>query len=680
MRLSWNKRKTFDAIREFVRLCLLLLACMVVMRPVFALEVFARLGASPKLFPTVLSGALFDLLLVGRIFVFGLLPFVLLHLFFPKLARGIFIGLVVLYVVVSALLAEYYCNLTMPLDHVIMVYSTEELKQTLFSSAAFSWPPLLWFLALMALPVLLIFLWRKLKVGKWLAMGVTVAFLLLTLLVPYNRIVRENKMYASYENFCLAVNHPSYTFLEISDYLKELKKIGFDDQELNQAVLAYQAVHPEFDYDTPGYPFYRKFNDPDVLGGFFDKTSDGLPPNFVFIIVEGLGRYLTGVYNPVMSFTPFLDSLASVGLYWPNALSTSARTFGVLPSVFASAPHGRYGFSVIPIARHQSLLKDLKRNGYTTAFFYGGDMTFGNYGLFMEENQVDKIFQPDLTVEDSVHYQLLMENHRWGLDDQQLIQAVIQEKTADSTLHRPFADVFLTLSTHEPFEVQGMEVFENQVKTMLDTTPDITGEERDNILKNINIFACYLYTDQCIRELVSYYGQQPDFANTVFVITGDHRMAFLSIGSPIHNFNVPLIVYSPLVKKPRTMLPVVSHLDVTPSLNAYLQSNYNYVVDDHCHWLGTSFDTVQSFRNTRKLLFMLNNRDVVDYRSGDYLLTRQYLVKIASDMTGTLVEDESLYQSLKQELTDLDMVSRAVVQQDILLPKGYSEPKPHPGR
>lgn len=668
MRSSWNNRKIPNAVQEFVRLCLLLLSCMVVMRPIFGLEVLARLGALPKLFPTVLSGALFDLLVVGRIFVFGLLPFVLLHCFFPKLARGIFVGLIVLYVVVSALLSEYYCNLTMPLDHVILVYTMEELKETLFSSASFSWTPLLWFLALVALPILLVCLWRRLKVGKWLAVCVALVFLLLTLLVPYNSFIRENKLYATHEQFCLAVNQPSYASLKITDYLYELKKTGVSE-DIGKAVVAYHQAHPEFNYDTPGYPFYRQANDPDVLSPFFDRTADGTPPNFVFIIVEGMGRCLTGVYDAKVSFTPFVDSLASAGLYWPHALSTSARTFGVLPSVFVSAPHGRYGFTTPDnaIPRHNSLLLDLKRNGYTTSFFYGGDKSFDGIWSLMWANKVDYQFRADLTVVDSARYQLLKDNHRWGLDDRDLFQAAIRKKQSD-TLQGPFADIYLTLTTHEPFLIEGIEPFEERVKAMVDAKPEISREERDNILKNINIFACYLYTDQSIRELFDYYAQRPDFHNTIFVITGDHRMAYLPIGTAIHSYNVPLILYSPLIRRPKTMSPIVSHLDITPSLNAYLHHEYDYDIDDHCHWLGTSFDTVAEFRGTRKLMFMLNNRDVVDYVSGDCLLSRNRLIQLDSVYVGSFLQDDERLQKLKKELEDFDQVSRMVVKEDLMMP------------
>ena len=129
-----------------------------------------------------------------------------------------------------------------------------------------------------------------------------------------------------------------------------------------------------------------------------------------------------------------------------------------------------------------------------------------------------------------------------------------------------------------------------------------------------------------------------------------------------------MIVYSPLVKQSKTMQAVVSHLDVTPSFNAYLNTNYNYVIDDHCHWLGTSFDTVADYRNTRKLSFMRNNRDVVDYLSDDYFINRNNLIKMDPSIIGYSLDNEKLYQQYKAELDDFELVSRFVVQHDVLMP------------
>lgn len=660
----------------WIRLNLLFLACLVAVRLLFFFELHFRTEAGWNVFPIVMSGVLFDLILLCRVFVYGLIPFVLMHRFLPKAACGVFCGGLVLYTVVVALLAEYYCNLNQPLDQVVLVYTPEELKETVSSSAALSRAQVFWFVLHLACATALVSLCgvvRKAKPFSYhVILPVLTVGLLVSVFVNFPRMIREEKYYTTHDTFCLAVNQPSYSWFKIKEYRDDLRKGTAEDygKSVSEAVAAYQSLYPENDYDHPEYPFFRKATDPDVLGPFFNQTSDGLPPNVVFVIVEGLGRRLTGVTSPALSFTPFIDSLASVGLFWPNCFSTSERTFGVLPSVFASVPHGRLGFTstLSYLPKHHSLLRDLKRNGYTTSYYYGGDASFDRFGYFMEENQVDFQFVPQLTVQDSTQYVLLANNNRWGLDDGPLFEAAVQQKRNDSLAKRPYADVYLTLTTHEPFLIEGIEPFEQHVVELLEQTDGVSEKERENVLKNKNIYACYLYMDQCLKELLAYYASRPDFDNTLFVITGDHRMAQVPQSIPIQKYNVPLLIYSPLVKQPKTMNAVVSHLDITPSVNAYLHANYPYQIDDHCHWLGTSFDTVSAFRNTRKLAFMLNNRDVVDYMSGDCFISNNTLARMDENGSATVVKDELLYHCLKEELDNFQVLSRFVVQFDRLEP------------
>lgn len=660
----------------WIRLNLLLLACLVILRLLFFFEIHFRIEAGWDVFPTVMSGVLFDVILLFRVFVYGLIPFVLVHRFLPKAACWVFGGWLVLYAIVEALLAEYYCNLNLPLDHVVLVYTPEELKETVSSSAALSLAQVFWFVLHVACAIALVSLGGVVRKMKPFSYGVIIPVLsvgfLVSVFVNYPQMIREEKYYATHDAFCLAVNQPSYSWFKIKEYREDLRKGMAEDygKSVSEAATAYQSLHPENDYDNPEYPFYRKATDPDVLGPFFKQTTDGLPPNVVFVIVEGLGQRLTGVTSPALSFTPFIDRLASTGLFWPNCFSTSERTFGVLPAVFASVPHGRLGFTstLSYLPKHYSLLRDFKRNGYTTSFFYGGDASFDRYGYFMEENQIDFQFVPNLTIQDSTQYALLANNNRWGLDDGQLFAGAIKHKRNDTAGKRPYADVYLTLTTHEPFFIEGIESFEQRVMEIVEQAEGVSDKERENVLKNQNIYACYLYMDQCLKELFAYYASRPDFDNTLFVITGDHRMAQVPQAIPIRKYNVPLIIYSPLVKQPKTMNAVVSHWDITPSINAYLHTNYSYDIDDHCHWLGTSFDTVSAYRNTRKLAFMLNNRDVVDYMNGNYFISNNTLAKFNENMSATIVNDEQLYNCLKNELDNFQILSRFVVQFDRLEP------------
>ena len=665
--------KLKEGICQWAKLNLFLFACMIVVRLFFYFEVHTRIEIEASQFWEIMKGIVFDFYLVCHIATWLLLPFVALYCYFPKTTTKVYKGLLIFYVVVAALLTEYYCNLTMPLDHVILVYTPEEVKDTATSSANITAAPFLWFLGTVAAVMLLSWLWRKVMLGWIWAALLLLLSVVVTCCVRYKNVIREERYFKDHATFCLAVNQPSYSCIKIVDYLCESKTTFVGDNDLAspqvlEAAKRYHQLYPEFDFVDDSYPFFRKANDKDVLGGFFEQTSDGLPPNFVFIIMESFGQRLTGVDDPKLSFTPFIDSLKQEGLYWKNCLSTTERTFGVLPSVFASTPYGKKGFCQpsYPMPNHNSLLKDFVNNGYATSYYYGGNSSFGGLDLFLKANKTGFIYTPEMNEIDSAANQMFTEYHRWGVDDRETFMFV-KERKSSMEEPRPNADIILTLTTHEPFLFQDVEQYEQRVEAIVDDCAMLSERERNNVLKNSNIFACYLYLDDCVRDLFAFYQTLPEYRNTIFILTGDHRMGPLNFGGPLNKYNVPLLVFSPLLREHKAMDAVVSHLNIAPSLNAYLSANYPYQIDEYCHWRGGALDTATAYRNMQRQAFMLNNRDVADYVNGDYVISNNRLFKVKKDLLSESVDDDAILLRMKRELEDFQTLSLFAVQNDHLV-------------
>src|SRR5690606_12026933 len=147
------------------------------------------------------------------------------------------------------------------------------------------------------------------------------------------------------------------------------------------------------EYTDLDYPFLHKADYPDVLSPYFDSVSTA--PDIVFILVESLGKAYSGKDAYLGSFTPFLDSLESHSLVWTNAISSTGRTFGLLPGLFAGLPYGEKGFLELyqDYPLHESLLSILKDNGYNTSFFTGSDLSFDNERNFLEYAKVDQLIE-----------------------------------------------------------------------------------------------------------------------------------------------------------------------------------------------------------------------------------------------------------------------------------------------
>ena len=94
-------------------------------------------------------------------------------------------------------------------------------------------------------------------------------------------------------------------------------------------------------YSDKEFPFLKAADYSDVIGKYMNVQQQ--KPNIVIVIIEGLGSsFIEGGNHS--GFTPFIDSLSHQSLYWKNFLSTTGRTFGVLPSLTASLPFSEKGF------------------------------------------------------------------------------------------------------------------------------------------------------------------------------------------------------------------------------------------------------------------------------------------------------------------------------------------------
>lgn len=657
-------------LKKWIAINIIFALVLLAIRLVFFIALHFRIELSIDNFLTVLTGYKYDLMFVAHTISWMSIPYLLIYNFFPKGATRISYGLIIAYSVIASLLTEYYCNLMMPLDHVIFAYSIEELKGAASSSSSISITPFIYFIVTVGLCALIVRLLRKFQVKLIPSLLLFIAAIAISFSFNYKKTMIEERYSDSHSSFVISTNQPTYSFWKIIDHIdKKNSQSASNSGDYQLIVESYRNLFPENEYPYKEYPFYRKSNYEDVLGDYLNKTEDGLPPNFVFIIAEGFGQSLTGREIPTISFTPFIDSLKGEGLYWKNCLSTTQRTFGVLPAIFSSAPQGEKGFahfwSTLPL--HNSLLNDMKRNNYNISYFYGGCHDFDRYDSYLKSNNLDYIFVPKIDVIDSAMYKIMNENNRWGLDDEETFNCAMNYKDT-SDIKTPYTDIYMTLTTHEPFLLPDIERYEKMVEEMVNNSTTISDLERNIVLKNLNVFACYLYMDQSIEKLFNYYKSKEEFKNTIFVITGDHRTSYFHTGNEIRKYNVPLVIYSPLLKENKEMNAVVSHLNITPTINAYLSNNYNYNVDKHCHWLAGSLDTCTSFRNKQKMAFMLNNRDVVEFLEDNYFICRQKLFEFDSNLCVTQVDNSVTYDRLKTNLDNYHKLSVMAVNNSMLMP------------
>lgn len=382
----------------------------------------------------------------------------------------------------------------------------------------------------------------------------------------------------------------------------------------------------------PRYPFAHAERTPDTLGPLFD-TKPGTPPNLVFIIVEGLGRSFSGPGARFGSFTPFLDELAGRSLYFENFLAGQGRTFGVLPTVFGSLPFGANGMAALGerMPRHTSLLAILKGQGYHLHYASGSNLEFDNQGEFLRREGVDDF------VSEADYKPPYQRSNYWGYDDRALMETALARQRDDA--QQPSVRILQTTSTHDPFTFPDKPAYLQKVGERLvalgiaeDSNPAYTAQR--------DVFASVLFADDALRLYFEQAARLPGYDNTIFIVTGDHRLPELAMDTRIERYHVPLVVFSPMLKAPRAIKAVSSQFDIAPSLLAFLGHGYGLRTPDRVTWLGTGLDTEPAFRNLHAIPLKQTKTELSDFVSGSVYLAQGRLFALADGMRLDRATDE----------------------------------------
>jgi len=366
----------------------------------------------------------------------------------------------------------------------------------------------------------------------------------------------------------------------------------------------------------PRYPFLHPERTPDTLGPLFERPSD-TPPNLVFIIVEGLGRTFSGPGARLGSFTPFLDELAGRSLYFDNFLAGQGRSFAVLPTIFGSLPFGENGMAALGdrMPRHASLLSVLKAQGYRLNYYGGAHLERENQRAFLRQEGVDHIAgAPDDT-------------------DGEVVDLALRhaQQQRNARQGAPSVSIIQTGGMQDPFGFPDKPRYLDKVGQRL-AELGIAANANPGYAAQREIFASVLYLDEALRRFFEGAARLPGHGNTIYIVTGDHRLPELPMDTRIERYHVPLLVYSPLLKKPRAIKAVSSQFDIAPSLLAYLSKNYGLKSPQEVTWIGTGLDTETEFRNLHAIPLKQTRTELNDFVSGSVYLAQGRLYALADGM------------------------------------------------
>ncbi|MFD2827064.1 LTA synthase family protein [Leeuwenhoekiella polynyae] len=632
---------------------------------ILELILFQTAQSLPFSFIELLSkGFLTDLLFWLYLLIPNALLFLVFSIISIKAAKGIFNVLFILFFLLNLQFIYYYKTSLVLLGSDLFGYSINDITQTIGASGVLAFGTVVLFIIFIAFISLgLFFLKPKLKLN--FAFSAVLVLIGLPVFLSGGLPDLKPKYDQDFANN-LITNKSQHFYNAAIDYVTQTtyKPDIYADNYLSQLERRV-AQQGKFDYKYPDYPFLHDAETSDVLSPFFEKREK--KPNLVFIVVEGLGRAFTNDEAYLGNFTPFLDSLSKQSLYFKNFLSNGGRTFAVLPSLLGSEPFAQNGFLALQenMPEQLSMLNILQKNGYTSAFYYGGDATFDNMSGYLKLNNTTTIFD-EKSFPGS--YSKLPESggFSWGYSDADLYDYYLHKST-DDTLAAPRLDILLTVTTHSPFKLKNQNrynsLFEDRLKVLNLNQQETV--QRQNFKEE---FATVMYADESLKNLFKNYSKRADFDNTIFFITGDHRIPEIPLSTKIDRYHVPLIVYSPLLTKAKTVNAISSHFDVAPSVLRYLNKSYGIPLPQQTSFLSKGLDTVASFRNTHQIPLMQTKTDLIDFVSETYHLNGNQLYQLYPNLYEEPITDDVKKEELLTAFADFKRRNQQIAEGKPLVP------------
>jgi phosphoglycerol transferase MdoB-like AlkP superfamily enzyme len=634
----------FRSLRRFLSLSFIL-ALMILTVRLYELVIISNFSNYPSGSSiNLLIGLKYDLILYLSASALLMIPFLIIAYFSQKAAKYFFVTISMLIIMGDMLLIKYFSTARVPMGADLLGYSIKEMVHTVGASGEFNIFPyiLITLYLILMVRVFIKHVYFRLKPRMMAPLTV----LMMSSLLPLKQFKPDPSKFDS--EFSMFVASNKLTFFAQSMTIHYLHRGTLSNKPFTFKAVASSPDGNPFTYIDPDYPFLHKETTPDVLGEFFNLGET--PPNIVLIIVESLGRAYSGQGAYLGSFTPFLDSLMQKSLYWENCLSTSGRTFQVLPATLASLPFGDHGFASLgeKMPDHLSLISLLKKQaGYTSSFVYGGEAEFDKMDVFLRRQGVDQIIDSRNFGSGYTKLPAGGNGFTWGYGDREIFRKYLEDMKSRPNSRR--MDVILTLAMHDPFNVPNQEYYNKKFEERINIL-DLSEKTKIFNRQYFKQLATVLYFDESLCYFFNEFSKLSSFNNTIFIITGDHRMPEIPISTQIDRFHVPLVIYSPLLKKTEKFLAINTHFDITPSLIALMNGNKYITRPTIASWIGHGLDNSVSFRSLNTYPFMRNINEILDLLSSEYILSSQTLYKIFPDMNIEPAEMTDIQTQLKEEL------------------------------
>jgi phosphoglycerol transferase MdoB-like AlkP superfamily enzyme len=270
-------------------------------------------------------------------------------------------------------------------------------------------------------------------------------------------------------------------------------------------------------------------------------------PNVILFILESFTADAIEPLGGIKNLTPNLNKVAREGILFTNFYASGDRTDKGVVSVLSGYPAQTLNsISKFPAKAEKLpyLSRVMNSLGYSSSFYYGGDINFANFRSYLTNSQFNSITTyDDFSGADG-------EPSKWGYHDHIVLDRAVNE--IDST-QSPFFKVILTLSSHEPFDVPMEPIFK--------------GTDEDSLFLN-----AIHYTDKSIGAFIDSAKNSNWWDNTVILFVADHghRQPGNKELKDKKRFRIPFIISGGAIKGDTVINTYAGQTDIANTLLAQL--------------------------------------------------------------------------------------------------------------
>lgn len=266
-------------------------------------------------------------------------------------------------------------------------------------------------------------------------------------------------------------------------------------------------------------------------------------PNILIIILESFSANTIATTGGEAHVTPNLNELSKEGILFDHLYANSFRTDRGLVSIL----NGYLAQPTTSIMKYPaksqtlpSIAHSLNRQGYTCDMLYGGDINFTNMqSYFYNSGYAAITSDKDFPISERLN--------KWGANDNVTfnhLYQVIKDRVSETD---SWMTTFLTLSSHEPFEVP-YHHFEHPY---------------------LNSVA---FTDSCLGAFVRKVKETPVWDNLLIILTADHGFRYpdkVKDYEPLR-YHIPMLWLGGAIREPRVISTLCNQTDLAATLLSQL--------------------------------------------------------------------------------------------------------------